>query len=161
MKPYLMLGDGLFKPPTTTEELETLREEATADDEAHEDLDGETAELQNEEDAEAFDEEETGEGEVEQVETPTVEPEYDDETKRLMDEANKARGEFEAAQRELRDLESEKRQIDELLSKDYGPHEEFAVLNGECFDFEDREYIYKLCPFDRAVQKPKDGSETR
>lgn len=100
-------------------------------------------------------------GEVEQVEAPSSDPEYDDETKRLIEEATKARGDFEAAQRELRDLESEKRQIDELLNKDYGPHEEFAVLNGECFEYEDREYIYKLCPFDRAVQKPKDGGETR
>lgn len=156
-----MLGDGHFKPPTTTEEIETSREETTPEEEAHDDLDDEMAELQNEEEAEAFDEEETGEGEVEQVEAPSVEPEYDDETKRLIEEANKARDDFKASQRELGDLEMEMRQIDSLLDKDYGPHEEFAVLNGECFDFEDREYIYKLCPFDRAVQKPKDGSETR
>lgn len=157
MKPYLMLDAGLFKPPANVEEIETNQEEGT-----HEDIETETAELQNEEDAETFEEEEeTGEGEVEQVEAPAGEPEYDEETKRLIEEANKARNEFEAAQRELRNLEAEKKQIEELLNKDYGPHEEFAVLNGECFDYEDREYIYKLCPFDRAVQKPKDGSETR
>lgn len=163
MKPYLMLDAGLFKPPATVEELDKAQEEVPHDDGTHEDLDTEAAELQTEEDAETFEEEEeTGEGDVEQVETPTGgEPEYDDETKRLMEEANKARNEFEAAQRELRNLESEKKQIEELLNKDYGPHEEFAVLNGECFDYEDREYIYKLCPFDKAVQKPKDGSETR
>ncbi|XP_031625057.1 glucosidase 2 subunit beta [Contarinia nasturtii] len=166
MKPYLMLDAGLFKPPVSTEgKIETTREETTpeevaARDEEAQDEDGETAELLNEEDAETFDEEETGEGEVEQIEAPS-EPEYDDETKRLIEEATKARTEFEAAQRELSDLESEKRQIEELLNKDYGFHEEFAVLNGECFEYEDREYIYKLCPFDRAVQKPKDGSETR
>ncbi|XP_055304430.1 glucosidase 2 subunit beta [Sitodiplosis mosellana] len=159
MKPYLMLDAGLFKPPAKTEEVEAKHEETIREEEAHED--GEIAELQNEEDAETFDEEETGEGEVEQVEAPSGDPEYDEETKRLIEEATKARSDFEAAQRELRDLEAEKRQIDELLNKDYGPHEEFAILNGECFEYEDREYIYRLCPFDRAVQKPKDGGETR
>lgn len=158
-----MLDAGLFKPPKS-EEVETTHEEITTPEhEAHED--GEVAELQNEDDAETFDEEETGEGEVEQVEASSSEPEYDEETKRLIEEATKARSDFEAAQRELRDLEAEKRNIDELLNKDYGPHEEFAILNGDCFEYEDREYIYRLCPFDRAVQKsiglPKDGGETR
>lgn len=154
MKPYLMLDAGLFKPPVKSDEIETLQGDETQET-------GEAAELQHEEDAEAYEEEETGEGEVEQVEPTATEPEYDDETKRLIEEATKARNDFEGAQRELRDLESEKRQIDELLQKDFGSHEEFAVLNGECFEYEDREYIYRLCPFDRVVQKPKDGSETR
>lgn len=163
MKPYMMLDAGLFKPPVKTEEIET-QEGATHElheEEQRDEDDGEIAELQNEE-VETFDEEEeTGEGDVEQVEAPPAEPEYDDETKRLIEEATKARNEFDAAHRELRDLESERKQIEDLLNKDYGHNEEFAVLNGECFEFEDREYIYKLCPFDRAVQKPKDGSETR
>lgn len=170
MKPYLMLDAGLFKPPLKTgEHSETTeggaQELNEKDEDDHEE--GETAELQNEgDDVETFDEdeEETGEGEVEQLEpspAPPSEPEYDEETKRLIEVATNARNEFEAAQRELSNLEAEKRQIDELLNKDYGLNEEFAVLNGECFDYEDREYIYRLCPFDRAVQKPKDGSETR
>lgn len=162
MKPYLMLGDGLFKPPVASEDIETAHEETTPEEEANDDPDTETAELQHEEDAEAYDdEEETGEGEVEQVEPPSTEPEYDEETKRLIQDANQARQEFESANSELRNLESEKKQIEELLSKDYGQHEEFAVLNGECFEYEDREYVYRLCPFDRVVQKPRDGSETR
>lgn len=173
MKPYLMLDAGLFKPPAKKsveiEGAEEVHDEKIDEHDEHDE--GEMAELQTEQDAETFDEdeEETGEGEIEQLETshgeptppPPSEPEYDEETKRLIDEATHARNEFDAAQRELGDLEAEKRQIDELLNKDYGPNEEFAILNGECFEYEDREYIYKLCPFDRAVQKPKDGSETR
>lgn len=164
MKPYLMLDAGIFKPPLTPEEAAT--EEAEHLHEAHESEDAEAieaAELQNEEeDIETFDEEETGEGNVEQVEPTTTEPQYDEETQRLIEAANEARNQFEQADRELRQLESEKRQIEDLLGKDYGPHEEFAVLNGDCFNFEDREYVYKLCPFDKAVQQPKNGgAETR
>lgn len=160
MKPHLMLEAGQFIPPVTTEDADGKVEETLPEGKNDEDANDETAELQTDEDAETFDEEETGEGEVEEVDAPS-EPEYDDETKRLIEEATKARNEFETAQRELRDLESEKRKIEELLNKDYGPHEEFAILNGACFDYEDREYIYRLCPFDSAVQKPKDGGETR
>lgn len=98
---------------------------------------------------------------VEQVETEP-EPEYDQETKQLIEQANEARNQFSQAERELRDLEIEQKKLEENLDKDYGPNEEYAPLHGECFDFEDREYVYKVCPFDRASQQPKSGgSETR
>lgn len=120
----------------------------------HEDLEEE------EEEAEA-DNEEVGRGEVENVATPHP-PKYDDDTQRLIDEANKAREHFEEADRNLRDIQRERKQIEEAMTKDYGPHEEFAHLDGECFEFEDREYKYRLCPFDETSQRPKNGgAETK
>ena len=54
------------------------------------------------------------------------------------------------AQRRAHELETS-------LATDFGPEDAFLPLHGQCFDLTDREYVYQLCPFDRAIQRPKDG----
>lgn len=44
-----------------------------------------------------------------------------------------------------------------MLGQDFGPNKEYYPLMDKCFDFTDREYIYTLCPFDRASQRGKSG----
>ncbi|GLV31584.1 Glucosidase 2 beta subunit [Carabus blaptoides fortunei] len=89
-------------------------------------------------------------------------PQYDEETQKLIDQANEARDQFNNAEKTLRDIQNEIKNIEESLQKDYGLDEEFAVLDGQCFEYADREYVYKLCPFDQVIQKPKaGGSDTR
>lgn len=102
-------------------------------------------------------------------EKPLPDIQYDEETQQLIDGkffwicmifkhslywivlvASNARHEYDEADRALRDVQRELKQIEESLEKDYGPEGEFAALEGECFEFSDREYIYKMCPFDQV-----------
>lgn len=183
IKPFLMMDSGLFKPPSDVDELDREGEPEEADlqnedDDRRYDLDSsEPAHLYNEEeeegteldreeeeeDDEGLDEPEVGEGQV-QTEQPEEPPkiEYDPETAELIRKANEARNQHTEADRHVREIDQEMRNIEDALNKDYGRDEEFAPLNGECINFEDREYVYKLCPFDKAIQQPKHGgAETR
>lgn len=89
-------------------------------------------------------------------------PNYDDETQKLVNQASEARNEFFAAEKAVRDIQSEIQNIEDYLSLDFGSDEEYASLQGQCFEYTDHEYVYKLCPFDKTTQKPKSSSvETR
>ena len=47
------------------------------------------------------------------------------------------------------------------MELDLGLEEEFAPLKGQCFEYQEREYVYKFCPFEKTSQKPaKGGIET-
>ncbi|XP_052776822.1 glucosidase 2 subunit beta-like isoform X2 [Mya arenaria] len=88
-------------------------------------------------------------------------PEYDDETKQLIAVADAARKQFTDADNALRDAENAIRDLQNYLNLDYGPNEEFSALKGNCYEYTDREYTYKLCGFEKATQRPKaGGSET-
>eukprot|EP00111_Clytia_hemisphaerica_P019852 TCONS_00058531-protein len=88
-------------------------------------------------------------------------PDYDEATRALIANADKARLEYDEADKEVRELESEQSTLNTYLGLDFGKEDEFAALKGDCFEFTDREYIYKLCPFDRVTQRQKSGgSET-
>ncbi|XP_052244211.1 glucosidase 2 subunit beta-like isoform X4 [Dreissena polymorpha] len=88
-------------------------------------------------------------------------PDYDELTKQLMAVADVARNQFTEAEKKLKDTESQIRNLETYLGIDYGPNEEFSVLKGNCYEYTDREYTYKMCGFDKATQRSKSGgSET-
>ncbi|XP_041672655.1 glucosidase 2 subunit beta [Cheilinus undulatus] len=88
-------------------------------------------------------------------------PPYDQETQNLIDAAQKARDEFDEAEKALREVDDQFRNLEKEISFDFGPSAEFAYLYSQCYELTTSEYIYRLCPFHRVSQKSKfGGSET-
>ncbi|CAF1287861.1 unnamed protein product [Adineta steineri] len=84
-------------------------------------------------------------------------PEYDDETKKLIQLADHARNEYNEVEGRVQDI---KRQIDDLKRQsdvDTGPHGEYSAFIDQCYDYEEREYTYRICMFKDAKQISKGG----
>ena len=64
--------------------------------------------------------------------------------------ANAARDAFKETEKKVKDLNKELMSEEESLQKDFGAEDQFRVLEGNCFEYTDREYTYKLCPFDKV-----------
>ncbi|GCB71340.1 hypothetical protein scyTo_0010984 [Scyliorhinus torazame] len=75
--------------------------------------------------------------------------------------AEKARNEFSEAEKSLKEVESLIGSIEKELTIDFGADGEFAYMFSQCYEMTTNEYVYKLCPFNKVAQKPKNGgSET-
>uniref|UniRef100_A0A8C7WE32 Glucosidase 2 subunit beta n=1 Tax=Oncorhynchus mykiss TaxID=8022 RepID=A0A8C7WE32_ONCMY len=75
--------------------------------------------------------------------------------------AQKARDDFDEAERALREVDGQMKNLEKEIGFDFGPSAEFAYLYSQCYELSTSEYIYRLCPFNRVSQKPKfGGSET-
>lgn len=141
-----------------TEKIPEKKEEKNSDE--ADDMQDDDQELEEDGEDHDYEDEEQETQEPEQAEVTEAPPtiKYDDETQQLVERATAARNEYQEASRLVNDLDREIKNIEEYLEKDFGTDEEFAALEGQCFDYEDHEYIYKLCPFDKTTQQPKSGS---
>ena len=80
---------------------------------------------------------------------------YDDETQRLIAESEQAKQKFNELDSNYRNIEKDIKEIETQLTLDIGAQNEFASMINQCFEYEDREYKYKLCPFSKTVQISK------
>ncbi|XP_026759630.1 glucosidase 2 subunit beta [Galleria mellonella] len=151
LKPLLMMEQGMFRPMQDNEESDH-----DTDEEANHDLDNED---QGSEDDNLDADLSIDDNEEHEIESDTT-SKYDEETQKLINEATEARKQFSDAERTVREIDSNIRNIQQNLEKDYGLQQEFATLDGQCFEYEDKEYVYKLCMFQKVTQKSKNsGSE--
>ncbi|XP_042202455.1 glucosidase 2 subunit beta, partial [Callorhinchus milii] len=84
-------------------------------------------------------------------------PPYEEQTQELIDAADRTRSAFSEAEKSLKDLEDSIRSIEKELTIDFGPYGEFAYLFSQCYEMNTNEYVYRLCPFNKVVQRPKHG----
>ncbi|ENN75729.1 hypothetical protein HUJ04_006358 [Dendroctonus ponderosae] len=126
---------------------------------------GEAESVPEHEDSEQPEDEEEHEDDEEEEEPEqsvgTQEPEnvpYDEETTKLVETATIARNQYSESEKDVRTITDEITRLEDSLKKDFGVEEEFASLEGQCFDYQDHEYIYKLCPFEKTLQIPKSNS---
>lgn len=149
LKSFLMMEQGMFRPEDTEQadnEPEVEADEASDSDVEYAGNDDDNSDLDLPQD----------EGEEHEPE-PDRSTTYDEETQKLVNEATDARQQLTEAERSVRGIESNIKNIQQNLEKDYGLHQEFATLDGECFEFQDKEYIYKVCMFQKVTQKSKNG----
>lgn len=146
------------KEPAADNDSEPYPDEDIPEDDDDEDNDDEDDE--DLDDYKSSTTKDTQEKKPDEDEEGTMQP-YDEETQQLIDVAQKARDEFDEAERALREVDDQIRNIEKEISFDFGPNAEFGYLYSQCYELTTSEYIYKLCPFNRVSQKPKfGGSET-
>ena len=73
----------------------------------------------------------------------------------FLKEFNALKSKFEEAQRNFQGADNEIKEKEGQLKHDVGPENEFASMIDKCFELNDREYIYKLCPFKKTIQQSK------
>lgn len=157
LKQLLMMEQGMFKPA----EAEEVAEEHEADEHEADEEEAEEPRIADIDSTGTEDDHIDGDLSQDDEEDHDIHNEtpkgYDDETQKLIDEASEARRQVVDAERTVREIESNIRNIQQNLEKDYGLNQEYATLDGQCLEYEDKEYVYKLCLFQKVTQKSKNG----
>lgn len=160
IKPFMMLQEGVFKPPIGDEgdkEDEITDTNDANDQNLPEDV-GEKDESELDGDDEEDEEEDDAQDVKADADLSDPLPKYDDETQKIVDAANDARKEYSSASDSVSQVKSEISNLERFMKIDFGVDDEFAVLESLCFEYADHEYIYKLCPFNKIIQQPKSSS---
>jgi protein kinase C substrate 80K-H len=142
-----ILKEKVVKP--VEEALETATEKPEGEEESEENLEDDTpVELEG------------GEKDSDEDDLDKRAP-YSPETQKIVEEAAQIRNEFNEAVRKLSEIETSVRDSESFIEFEYGPDSAWAPLKGQCFELNENQYTYKVCLFDKTVQKDKNGySET-
>ena len=84
-------------------------------------------------------------------------PPYPEDVQVLIVAADKAREALKEAEERKRDVDREVGDLNKYINTGMGEAMEFSPLYGNCYEFTDREYTYKMCTFEKVTQRPKDG----
>ncbi|KAL3101136.1 hypothetical protein niasHS_001596 [Heterodera schachtii] len=82
---------------------------------------------------------------------------YEQKTRELIERADQARKEYDEVADKVSDLERLIRESSSYLDVEFGPDSAWAPLKGQCAELTTTQYVYKLCLFDRTVQKDRNG----
>uniref|UniRef100_A0A8R1TJG9 Glucosidase 2 subunit beta n=1 Tax=Onchocerca volvulus TaxID=6282 RepID=A0A8R1TJG9_ONCVO len=82
-------------------------------------------------------------------------PAFSAETQAIIKDEQNAKKEYDNLDKRYIDLESSIKDCEQYVGDDFGTDMAWALLKGKCFEMDENEYIYKLCLFDRAMQKSK------
>ena len=85
------------------------------------------------------------------------EPPYDEVTQNVIGQADDARRALEDVLRKMGELETSIRAVESVLNFEYGEDNSWIPLKGQCVELSTSQYIYKVCLFDRTIQKDRNG----
>ncbi|CAD6198766.1 unnamed protein product [Caenorhabditis auriculariae] len=84
-------------------------------------------------------------------------PPYPQEAQAATEEANKFRKLYDETSNKLHEVNQKIKDAETFASADFGEDFAWAPLKGQCFETTVMQYVYKLCPFEKASQKDKGG----
>uniref|UniRef100_A0A0K0G0D5 Glucosidase 2 subunit beta n=1 Tax=Strongyloides venezuelensis TaxID=75913 RepID=A0A0K0G0D5_STRVS len=84
-------------------------------------------------------------------------PEYDEETKAAIADADKYREKIREISDKMNTQEDSIRNVEKFLEINFGEDKAWASLFKKCFEITQKQYVYKVCLFERTSQKDSNG----
>ncbi|PAV72301.1 hypothetical protein WR25_00097 [Diploscapter pachys] len=75
----------------------------------------------------------------------------------MISDADEIRKEFTEINNQISNIDRQIRESEQFMEHDYGEDMAWAALKGQCYELDEMQYTYKICPFDKTVQKEKNG----
>uniref|UniRef100_A0A0N4ZNG2 Glucosidase 2 subunit beta n=1 Tax=Parastrongyloides trichosuri TaxID=131310 RepID=A0A0N4ZNG2_PARTI len=103
------------------------------------------------------DEETHDETELKEEDDIGEKPEYNEETKAAIDVVDKFREKVREISDKIFNMEESIRDDEKFLEMDFGEDKSWASLYKKCFEITQKQYVYKVCLFEKTTQKDSNG----